>query len=376
MSETIGKNIKRVRMGAKLTQLIVAQKANISLAALGKIENGRSNPRFETLRAISKVLQVDIAELITPVREIECVRFRAKKTLKKRDNVLAAVSKWLDDFNFLIEKVGGSAGGRYSDIVESVHSVLDDPIQLAARTRDAMGLSAEEPIHDIAGLFAKYSIKLLALPLTTDSFFGLSVGERDGGPAIVVNAWSRITFEKQIFSTAHELGHLLMHLDSFDVQEVSDAKTEESEADIFASHFLMPHRKFVKEWNESSGLSFLDRILKVKRIFHVSYMTIVRRLQDCEAMGKDQQTYQRLNGLLRSHYNQRITRKFEPEPLVSYDFKTDWLEFLVRSGLEKGFVSQSRAAEILNHPLEKMREITNSWMEEEGGKLELGSVHC
>ncbi len=62
-----------------------------------------------------------------------------------------------------------------------------------------------------AGCWKPTASKLLLLETTQDSFFGLSVGERDGGAAVVVNTWDRISVERWIFAAAHELGHLLLH---------------------------------------------------------------------------------------------------------------------------------------------------------------------
>lgn len=39
----------------------------------------------------------------------------------------------------------------------------------------------------------------------------------------------------------------------------------------------MPEEAFLKEWNEVRGLGLVDRALKVKRIFHVSWKSVVYR---------------------------------------------------------------------------------------------------
>ena len=89
--------------------------------------------------------------------------------------------------------------------------------------------------------------------------------------------------ERQIFTVAHELGHLLLHRNSYSVNEsyepISDAK-QEREADVFASHLLIPEDSFVKRWNEERGLHWIDRILSLKRYFRVSYQVILFRLKE------------------------------------------------------------------------------------------------
>lgn len=112
----------------------------------------------------------------------------------------------------------------------------------------------------------------------TNAFFGLSVGPNDSGPAVVVNTWDRISVERWIFTAAHELGHILLHQDAFDRSRSDEPDQEEEDADQFASHFLMPDAGFNSEWEESRGLSLLNRVLKIKRIYRVSYKTVLYRL--------------------------------------------------------------------------------------------------
>ena len=78
---------------------------------------------------------------------------------------------------------------------------------------------------------------------------------------MVVNVWERISVERWIFTTAHELGHLLLHRDAYAIEKRGEDAGEEEEADVFASHFLMPQDVFEREWTEARGLSFVERVL-------------------------------------------------------------------------------------------------------------------
>jgi Zn-dependent peptidase ImmA (M78 family) len=93
-----------------------------------------------------------------------------------------------------------------------------------------------------------------------------------------VNTWDRISVERWIFTAAHELGHLLLHLDAYQVDKLEEDVGEEKEADIFAAHFLMPDHVFKKELAEASGLSWYDRVFKLKRLFRVSYRSVLYRI--------------------------------------------------------------------------------------------------
>ena len=91
----IAANIARLRLARQLTQVELAGKAGISRVALGKIERGVVVPRAGTLALLAKTLAVPTSELVTPVRPLESVRFRARARVHAREQILAEVSKWL-----------------------------------------------------------------------------------------------------------------------------------------------------------------------------------------------------------------------------------------------------------------------------------------
>ncbi|CAB3396215.1 ImmA/IrrE family metallo-endopeptidase [Kyrpidia spormannii] len=125
---------------------------------------------------------------------------------------MADVSLWLEDFNDLESRLGERVDYLFEEM-----DVPDSPsesraIAAAEKAREKLGLKKKEAVRDIVGLLESAGIKVYSIICASDGFFGLSVAQEDGGPAIVVNAWDRISVERRIFSAAHELGHLLLHL--------------------------------------------------------------------------------------------------------------------------------------------------------------------
>jgi Zn-dependent peptidase ImmA (M78 family) len=106
------------------------------------------------------------------------------------------------------------------------------------------------------------------------------VAPGNGGPAVVVNTWDRISVERWIFTAAHELGHILLHREAYHRSMANEEEQEEKEADRFASHFLMPEESFESEWAQTRGLPLIARVLIVKRIYRVSYKTVLYRLHE------------------------------------------------------------------------------------------------
>jgi len=383
-NNTLGANLLRLRKDRNLTQVQLAELAAISKGAYRNLEKGRAEPRAETLKALATALDASLKELLAPVRLLSNVRFRSLKRLKSRDQVLAEVTQWLEDFSGL-EKV---VDEQRPDILQALWKEISglqqrDPIVVAALARTHFGLHEKEPVHDICGLLESGGIKVFSLKVFSDAFFGLSVSEEDGGPAVIVNTWERLPVETWIFSAAHELGHLLLHLGAFDVSQEQEIPSEEKEADQFASHFLMPEEVFKREWSDAAGLSFVDRVLKVKRVFKVSWRTVLYRV--AEDFLPDQRFLvwkgfnlgyknQKGRALLKHDEPQGITREIydnnggsrslgsEPAGMASYDFKEDRLLYLIRKALDREEISFSRAAEILGISLMKMRELSASWV--------------
>ena len=103
---SIAANIARLRLDRQLTQEELAAKAGLSRVALGKIERGSVVPRARTLAVLATALAVPVGDLVTPVRPLESVRFRARARVHAREQILAEVSKWLDAYVSLESDLG------------------------------------------------------------------------------------------------------------------------------------------------------------------------------------------------------------------------------------------------------------------------------
>ena len=363
-TDILSSNIKRYRSRKKLTQQDLSELSGVSLPAIKNIERKKGLPRTNTLLAISTALDCRLQDLVRPIGELSSVRFRARSRMNRREQILAQVSKWLNDFAFLEALLSDKE--EYSLHKLAGNSKKLSPIQYAEEARRIVGLEPDEPIHDICGLLESCGIKILALSYSSDAFNGLSVGEDDMGPAIIINTWERISIERQIFSTAHELGHLLMHLSDYDGKARSEDKTQEEEADLFAGYFLMPEQGFDSEWEETAGMPFVERVMKIKSIFKVSYKTVLYRLKQQGIA--DDTIWFRFQQLYEAKYNKKLIFKEEPfqegsEPfgLKPFDFYADRLSRLVRKAVENEKISISRAAEILDVSSEQMMERIVEW---------------
>ena len=373
-SEAIASNLRRLREGKELTQAEIAKSAGLSRVGYRNIESGQSLPRVETLRSLAAALDVGLQELVTPVAQLRHVRFRALRRLSTREQILASVARWIADYEELETLVGERAKPDLAGLRRR------DPAAAARAVRAAFGIRPDEAIRDICGLLESKGIKVLSVEMAAPDFFGLSVGPGDGGPAVVVNTWERISVERWIFTAAHELGHLVLHPDDYDAAELAEEASREQAANVFAAELLMPDGFFVKKWEETAGLPFVDRVLKVKRIFRVSYKTVLYRLHErvsgeINVWHMFQTEYKRRNGrtllkeeepagLQKDAYRRTFPesrRAGEPDDLSPNDFQADRLSLLVRRAIEGGSITLSRGAEILGVSLSEIRARAGTW---------------
>jgi len=364
-------NLMRFRKINGQTQQVVAEAAGISRVAYRNIEKGESTPRKSTLDALAKVLNISVMQLLEPLPRLKSLRLRANserttQEIAQSEQLILRVAHWLSDFNdleALLEKKDNFALPKIN--------ALSPPEVVAENIREEWlgSQSKKDCISNLCELLENAGIKLFLDDFKLNSFFGLSVGFADGGPAIAINTRKNISVERQIFSMAHELGHLLLHEESYEnsTQSISN-DDQEHEADRFAAAFLMPQAAFVEEWNENRGLHWIDAVLKTKRHFKVSYQMILHQLVDM-GKAKSPDIYKKFRADYEIRYGKKLHWKEEPklqigdEPyqLDPLDLMEDRLGSLVRDALDQEYITTSRAAEILNIGIEEMRERISSW---------------
>jgi Zn-dependent peptidase ImmA (M78 family)/DNA-binding XRE family transcriptional regulator len=388
-AQVLAANLRRHRSARGLSQQALADKAGLSRVGYRDVEAGNVAPRFDTLQRIAEALGVQVQDLLVPVRQLTHVRFRAHKRMSTRENVLADTARWLDYYTELEDLLGDHVPWKLEALAKQVQRMKPGPARArkaAELAREHLGLKRnhhEELIRDVGGLLDDHGVKVLTADVKSEGFFGLSVAAKDAGPAVVVNVWDRISVERRIFTAVHELAHLLMHPSAYDVDKADEVDAEEKEADAFAGLFLMPESLFQKEWAEARGLGLVERVFKVKRIFRVSWQTVLYRVAAAKKPAERRIIWQQFNLQYQRQHGRAPLRSEEPqgvssdaflarppvaraadEPvrLAEEDFREDRLLRLVRLAVEQQKITMSRAAEILGCDLVAMRELAASWV--------------
>ncbi|MBQ3784755.1 MAG: ImmA/IrrE family metallo-endopeptidase [Lachnospiraceae bacterium] len=141
--------------------------------------------------------------------------------------------------------------------------------------------------------------KLLRYPLGENADLGFMT-KRDNDIVIFTNSCSRLS--REIFTLAHEIGHVILHLNdssSFidDSITINGRSTDEKEqeANYFAACLLMPlddiHRFIdleIQDFQEN-GLSAMD-IARIMSEFNVSFDMALNRLESLDVIDTNQKT--------------------------------------------------------------------------------------
>lgn len=360
----IGTNVRRYMNLKGFSIPRLAEASGLGSATLSNLLNGKGNPSTKTLFTISSALGVSVAELISEPPRLTDFRFRTKKALTAREKaakeqLLISCAKWLSDYKFL-EEVTGTLP-RENKFKGVDYSAMDAE-EAASCARGILNLSQDEPVNDIMSSIEAAGIKIRVVPFGLKQTFGVSAGSSDGGPAVFINASSDISAERQIFTAGHELGHLLMHQNSYSNEPGVENDEEEKAADIFASFLLMPRKAFEEKWNEYRGYSWVDTVLLMKHYFKVSYQTVIRRY----SMVHDKDYSELIRTfctLYKARYGHDLSNHFEPNAIVTKPVinREDNFSSLVRCALEKGEISSSRAAEMLGLNIYEMRDLVKEW---------------
>ncbi len=144
----------------------------------------------------------------------------------------------------------------------------DSPEIAALRVRSEWGLGVQ-PINNIISLLELKGIKVFSLPLNVREVDALSIS-LDGQPFVLLDTFK--SAERTRFDAAHELAHIFLHI--YDTQTPNDEidyKKRESEADRFASCFLMPDESFLSLAPKEMSI---NNMLKYKSYWRVSLQAI------------------------------------------------------------------------------------------------------
>lgn len=367
LRQVIGANLKVAREVAGFSQEVFAEKLGVSRATLSAIENGRVAIDSTKLIQASRMLGRPINDFFREEAEELALLYRAAEKVVPSEEVRSKFRNFCEAYRE-IEVIVGVADSVLPPpeypFTPHLHSKpLHFAGQVAASERERLGLGKTEPVANIFTVLDENGVRILACEIDQEGLFGLSAYSKQYGPCILVN--SRNTIERQVFTLAHEYGHLLMHRNRYtNLSPTGDSEEDlELMANAFARFFLVPQaglREFLAR-NVGDRKMALSDMVATKHYFRVSLKMMTRSLFD---EGRISET-EKKDLLAKTDQLGRL----EFAPLDKTKLIQDWkenrrFESLARKAVLDEMISVGKLSELLGQNLVETRSQVQAWRRE------------
>jgi Zn-dependent peptidase ImmA (M78 family)/DNA-binding XRE family transcriptional regulator len=252
------------RKKRRLTQRALSEKIGVTALYYNLIEIGAKCPGPDTVEKIARTLDFPVdfffqgeIEGVSP----DAVSFRSftKLTARERDSALAAGS--------IAALLTGYLNTEFNLPASDIPDLRDhDPESAAAVLRAEWGLG-DKPIKNMTHLLEKHGARIFSLTRESRDVDAFCFW-REATPVILVNTTK--SMERVRFDLAHELGHLTLHRHG-----AMHGRIAETQADEFASAFLLPATGVLAKCQKANGLSSL---ISLKKNWGVSVAALNQRL--------------------------------------------------------------------------------------------------
>lgn len=228
----LGNNIKKYRLLNGLSMRDLANLLGVSHQTIKKYEDDTMTPSSTRLIEIAKILKVNISDLVYsyPAVKIEFGNYRKNSQLSKKQleglQLLCKdeISKYIEILNLADEFVSFDKKWKFN---VSNYSEIEE---IALKVRKLLGVSESGPLDNLTDKLEDNDFLILEINFS-ENFDGFS-GKVNDCSFIILSSKG---YERNRFTLAHELGHLILNF-----KEDLSQKDKEKYCNYFASCLLMP----------------------------------------------------------------------------------------------------------------------------------------
>ena len=280
-----------------LTQSDLAERLNSYKASVSRLEHGDGPVDENTLVALSEATHYP-PHFFMQKGEILPVNLSYRKRKQVPAKLLTPIEAQMNIIrNHLQLIINGLGKG---EIELPFFEVTDKrtPVQIANLIRKSWKVPLG-PIENLSRLLEDKGILISSFDFGTDRVDSRSMLTDDNQPIIFLNR--NLLGDRQRFSLAFELGHLIMHT----FCTVAHDRDINHEANLFAAEFLMPAKDIMPDYKDGITLSLLGEL---KRKWKVSMISLLYRADDLGLLTPNQKRY-----LVQQFNDQKIRRREPPQ---------------------------------------------------------------
>ncbi len=300
-----GDRLKNARIfnGISLTDL--AAKTQITKQSISLYENGKNVPTYEKVSALSRELGFPYEYFFQENKMnayTETTYFRSQASATKKDR--AAQSIKLEFVAQMYEVLWKYIEFPVFEDPQIEYQGFDDP--MASQTAEAIdeienvvinirkrwGV-ADGPIKDLQYLLEQNGVLVTGFNVDKreiDAFSQRTIVDKNDVYLIAVSLGDTSECRAR-FDMAHELGHILLHPWSEDIESLTkeEFKNRETQANMFASALLLPRDSFVSDISQFP--TDIQYYLFMKKKWKVSIQAMMRRARQLDVISQNQYQY-------------------------------------------------------------------------------------
>lgn len=341
----LGERLKRARMLSGLSLRGLGERVGLSHTAIQKFELGILTPSSRDLLKLAKGTGVKTEYFFRPsgvtLRQVE---FRKKANLGKaaQDMLVLQLSEQVERRAELVSFFAQWPGTRFSlpaGLPERIRTPED--LETAAEVLRRAWDLGQDPILDMVDALERGGIWVFMLPSDAEGRMnGLCALAGDVPVVAVAETWPG---DRQRFTLAHELGHLVIsgRLDS------SSDLDEEKACHLFAGAFILPRAALIRELGPSRRWIEWRELAALKMQFGLSMAASLHRARSVGILPEE--AFSRLY----KAFSRFGWRKAEPVPVGKEQVHV--FGQLVFHALAENLIGESKAAELLNMSLVDFR---------------------
>lgn len=331
----IGERIRAARKAQGLSLRALAKRVGLSHEMIRRYEQGRATPSESALLALADALGRSPDYFLRPalVGEIKPMfRLKRKPTARQHYMIITQIQYWLDCYLIIEQILGLDMRFEFPEGFPYPVRQMEDVEQAAIALRNAWQVGLD-PIANLVALLEERGLRVGALS-GFNGFDGCAfeVEVGDCRQPVLVYA-DNYPGDRQRFGIAHELGHLMLH--------VEGNLNEEDVVNRFAGAFLAPQPSVIRELAVMGSTLTLSELAHLKQKYGMSMQAWVYRLRDLRLISE--WSASRVFAMFR----ERGWHKTEPgEPYPAESPRR--FESLVLAAYEEEIITTSRASELLN----------------------------
>jgi Zn-dependent peptidase ImmA (M78 family)/DNA-binding XRE family transcriptional regulator len=278
--------IKRLRLLRRWDQSELGERAGISATTVSQIETGRVAATSPQIESIASALGYSTSFLSASRGLIPTgrpwLRAYADASRREAEARTAAVTTALE----YVRSIG------LQPLQDRIPYFDDDPeadfaIEDAAAELRALAELDEDAVVGNA-IRAAERLGCIVLPFESELGRHLGMSVRCDGVPVICVAKTKVPGDRQRFTVAHELGHLMLHGSTPPPGDASEATRLERQANRFAAAFLSPGDALLETLDENGGRVTLRTLGEIKAVWGVAIKSLVGRLQTLGRIDPDQ----------------------------------------------------------------------------------------